>query len=55
MKGKEVQEGWIFFKDQVLKEQEQAVPMWCEANWQGRQPAWLNRAFLLGLKKQRRV
>jgi len=26
LKGKEVQEGWTFFKEEVLKAQEQAVP-----------------------------
>ena len=54
LKGKGVQEGWAFFKE-VLKAQEQAVPVCRKKNWQGRRPAWLNRELLLGLGKKRRV
>ena len=36
LKGKGVQEGWTFFKKEFLRAQEQAVPMCCKANWQGR-------------------
>ncbi|GAB0208053.1 hypothetical protein GRJ2_003271000 [Grus japonensis] len=55
LKGKGVQEGWAFFKKEVLKAQEQAVPMCRQTKWRGRQPAWLNRELLLGLRKKRRV
>jgi len=55
LKGKGVQEGWTFFKEEVLKAQEQAVPMCRKMNWRGRQLAWLNRELLLGLRKKRRV
>jgi len=55
LRGKGVQAGWTFFKEEVLKAQEQAVHMCCNTNWQGRQPAWLNRELLLGLRKKRRV
>jgi len=32
LKGKGVLEGWTFFKEEVLKAQEQAVPMCCKMN-----------------------
>jgi len=35
LKGKGVQEGWIFFKEEFLKEQEQAVPMCLKTNRRG--------------------
>ncbi|KAF1528233.1 hypothetical protein FQV19_0007123, partial [Eudyptula minor] len=50
-----VQEGWTFFKKEVLKAQEQAVPIHHKKNGQRRRPAWLNRELLLGLRKKRRV
>jgi len=46
-----VQEGWTFFKEEVFKAQEQAVPMCRKMNRRGRQVAWLNRELLLGLRK----
>jgi len=55
LKGKEVREGWTFFQEEVLKAQEQAVPMCHKTNCQGRPLAWLNRDLLLGLRKKRRV
>jgi len=55
LKGKGVQAGWTFFKEDVLKAQEQAVPMCRKMNRQGRRPAWLNRELLLGVRKKRRV
>ncbi|GAB0207083.1 hypothetical protein GRJ2_003173900 [Grus japonensis] len=36
LKGKGVQEGWAFFKKEVLKAQEQAVPMCRKTNRRGR-------------------
>jgi len=36
LKGKGAQKGWTFFKEEVLKAQEQAVPMCRKMNWQGR-------------------
>jgi len=53
--GKGVQEGWTFFKEGVLKAQEQAVPVCRKANWRGRQPSCLNRELLLGLRKKKKV
>jgi len=46
LKGKEVQAGWTFFKEEVLKAQEQAVPTCYKTYWWGRRPA------LLGLRKK---
>ncbi|KAF1595969.1 UNVERIFIED_CONTAM: hypothetical protein FQV16_0016447, partial [Eudyptes robustus] len=50
-----IQEGWTIFKKEVLKVQEQAVPMCHKKNGRGRRPAWLNGELLLGLRKKRRV
>jgi len=36
LKGKGVQEGWTFFKEEILKVQEQAVPMCRKTNRWGR-------------------
>ncbi|KAK4823211.1 hypothetical protein QYF61_027358 [Mycteria americana] len=53
--GKGVQEGWTFFKEEVLKAQEWAVP-WCrKMNQRGRPPAWLTRELWLKLRRKRRV
>jgi len=53
LKGKGVQEGWTFFKEEVLKAEEQALLMCCKKNWRGRRLAWLNRELLLGLRKKK--
>ncbi|KAK4832451.1 hypothetical protein QYF61_023175 [Mycteria americana] len=53
--GKGVQEGWTFFKEEVLKAQEQAVPRCRKTSWQGRRLAWLTRELWLELRKKRRV
>jgi len=55
LKVKGVREGWTVFKEEVLKEQEQAVSMCRKMNRWGRRPAWLNRELLLGLRKKRRL
>ncbi|KAF1618604.1 UNVERIFIED_CONTAM: putative RNA-directed DNA polymerase from transposon X-element, partial [Eudyptes robustus] len=54
LKGKGVQEGWTIFKKEVLKAQEQAVPVCRKKNGWGRRPAWLNRELLLGLRKKKK-
>jgi len=38
LKGKRVQEGCLLLKKEVLKAQEQAIPLSCKMNWQGRRP-----------------
>ncbi|KAK4820048.1 hypothetical protein QYF61_017894 [Mycteria americana] len=53
--GKGVQEGWTFFKEEVLKAQEQAVPRCQKTGRQGRRPAWLTRELWLELRRKRRV
>jgi len=55
LKGKGVQEGWTFFKEEVLKAQKQAVLMCHKTNWRRRRQAWLKRELLLGFRKKRRV
>ncbi|PKU42802.1 rna-directed dna polymerase from mobile element jockey-like [Limosa lapponica baueri] len=53
--GKGVQEGWMLFKKEILKAQEQAVPMSHKIKGQGKRPAWLNKELLVGLREKRRV
>ena len=53
--GKGVQEGWTFFKEEVLKVQDQAVPRCRKTSRRGRRPAWLTRELWLELRKKRRV
>ncbi|KAK4825741.1 hypothetical protein QYF61_002180 [Mycteria americana] len=55
LKGKGLQEGWTFFKKEILKVQEQAVPMCQKMSRQGRRLSWLNRELWLELRKKRRV
>ncbi|KAM9590717.1 uncharacterized protein ACIBXB_005842 isoform 1-T1 [Morphnus guianensis] len=55
LKGKGVQEGWTFFKKEILMAQDQAIPMCRKSNRRGKRPAWLNGELLLGVKKKRRV
>ncbi|KAK4823087.1 hypothetical protein QYF61_025709 [Mycteria americana] len=38
LKGKGVQEGWMFFMKEIFKAQEQAVPMYQKTSWQGSTP-----------------
>ncbi|KAK4815580.1 hypothetical protein QYF61_004097 [Mycteria americana] len=55
LKGKGVQEGWTFFKEEVLKAQERAVPRCRRTSQRGRRPAWLTRELWLELRRKRRV
>ncbi|KAK4816845.1 hypothetical protein QYF61_023967 [Mycteria americana] len=55
LKGKGVQEGWTFFKEEVLKAQERAVPGCRKMSRQGRRPAWLTGELWLELRKKSRV
>ncbi|KAK4810178.1 hypothetical protein QYF61_010951 [Mycteria americana] len=55
LKGKGVQEGWTFLKEEVLKAQERAVPRCQKTTRRGRRPAWLTRELWLELRKKRRV
>ncbi|KAK4830685.1 LOW QUALITY PROTEIN: hypothetical protein QYF61_012854, partial [Mycteria americana] len=51
--GQRVQEGWTFFKEEVLKAQERAVPRCRKTSRWGRRPAWLNRELWLELRKKK--
>ncbi|GAB0203778.1 hypothetical protein GRJ2_002843400 [Grus japonensis] len=53
LKGKGVQEGWTLVQKEILKAQEQAVPMCQKTSWQGRRLAWLNRAALAGTQDKK--
>ncbi|PKU29972.1 hypothetical protein llap_19725 [Limosa lapponica baueri] len=55
LKGKGVQEGWTLFKKEILKAQEQAVPMHRKIKGRGKCLAWLNKELLMGLMKEKRV
>jgi len=55
LKDERVHKDRMFFKEEVLKAQEQAVLMCHKTNQQGRRPAWLNREILLRLRKKNRV
>ena len=52
---KGVQESWLLFKKEVLKAQEQAVPLSCKMSQRGRRPAWMNRELLLRLREKKRI
>lgn len=53
LKGKGDQEGWIFFKNKIMKVQEQANPVCQKMSCKGRRPALLNRELLQELWKKR--
>ncbi|KAK4830584.1 hypothetical protein QYF61_011819 [Mycteria americana] len=55
LKGKGVQEGWTFFKKEILKMQEQAVPICQKTSQPGRKVGWLNKDLWLELRKKRVV
>jgi len=52
LKGKGVREGWTLFKEEVLKAQQQAIPMRQKMSQRRRRPAWLNRELWLELGKK---
>ena len=45
LKGQGVWEGWTFLRKEILKVQEQAVPMHQKMSQVGGRLAWLNREF----------
>ncbi|KAK4819007.1 hypothetical protein QYF61_024123 [Mycteria americana] len=55
LKGKGFQEGWTFFKKEILKAQEQAIPMCRKTSRRGRRPPCLSREVWLEFRKKRRV
>jgi len=49
LEGNGVQKGWTLLKKEVLKVQEQAVPLSCKMSWWGRRPGWMNGELFLKL------
>ena len=45
----------MLFKKEVLKVQEQAVPLSCKMSQRGRRPAWMNRELFLRLQEKKRI
>ena len=54
LESKGVQDGWLPFKKEVLKVQEQAVPLSCKMS-QHRRPVWMNRELFLRLQEKKRI
>ncbi|CAM4534308.1 unnamed protein product [Caretta caretta] len=50
MRGKGVQERWLYFKESLLRSQGQTIPMCRKNSKYGRRPAWLNSEILADLK-----
>ncbi|CAM5167297.1 unnamed protein product [Natator depressus] len=50
MRGKGVQESWLYFKESLLRLQGQTIPMCRKKSKYGRRPAWLNSEILADLK-----
>ncbi|CAM4547794.1 unnamed protein product [Caretta caretta] len=53
MKGKGVQESWLYFKESLLRLQGQTIPMCRKNSKYGRRPAWLNGEILADLKHKK--
>ncbi|CAM4545620.1 unnamed protein product [Lepidochelys olivacea] len=50
MRGKGVQESWLYFKESLLRLQGQTIPMCRKNSKYGRRPAWLTSEILAALK-----
>ncbi|CAM4558081.1 unnamed protein product [Caretta caretta] len=55
LKGKGVQESWLYFKESLLRLQGQTIPMSRKNSKYGRQPAWLNGEILADLKHKKQA
>ncbi|CAM5172065.1 unnamed protein product [Eretmochelys imbricata] len=53
MKGKGVQESWLYFKESLLRLQGQTIPMCRKNSKYSRRPAWLNGEILADLKHKK--
>lgn len=53
LKSKGIWEGWMLLKKEVLKMQEQTVPLCCKMNLPGRILAWMNRECFLRLQEKK--
>ena len=55
LESKRVQDGWVLFKKEVLKVQEQAVPLSHKMSRHGRRLAWMNRELFLRLQEKKGI
>ena len=55
LESKGVQGGWLLFKKEVLKVQEQAVPLRHKMSRRGRRSVWMNRELFLRLQEKKRI
>ncbi|PKU45296.1 rna-directed dna polymerase from mobile element jockey-like [Limosa lapponica baueri] len=55
LKAKGAQEGWSYFKEELSKAQEKAIPRSHKTSRQGRRRVWLNRELWLDLREKRKV
>ncbi|CAM4612895.1 unnamed protein product [Lepidochelys olivacea] len=53
MRGKGVQESWLYFKESLLRLQGQTIPMSRKNSKYGRRPAWLHGEILADLKHKK--
>ncbi|CAM4611583.1 unnamed protein product [Caretta caretta] len=53
MRGKGVQESWLYFKESLLRLQGQTIPMCRKNSKYGRRPAWLHSEILADLKHKK--
>ncbi|CAM4628179.1 unnamed protein product [Lepidochelys olivacea] len=53
MRGKGVQESWLYFKESLLRLQGQTIPLCRKNSKYGRRPAWLNSEILADLKYEK--
>ncbi|MDF8238690.1 hypothetical protein P4715_15035, partial [Listeria monocytogenes] len=53
IRGKGVQESWLYFKESLLRLQGQTIPMCRKNSKYGRRPAWLNGEILADLKHKK--
>ncbi|TRZ15396.1 hypothetical protein HGM15179_011710 [Zosterops borbonicus] len=55
LKNKGVQESWVFFKTEILKAQEQSVPVCGKRSQRGKRPAWIGKEVLDELRNKKRM
>ena len=44
----------MLLKKEVLKGQEQTLPLCCKMSWQGKRPIWMNRELFLRVQEKQR-
>lgn len=55
LKGKGGQEGWTCPRKEIVKAQEQAVPVCQQMSWRARRLTWMKRELWLELQEKRKV